>query len=291
VALQWTAPGDDGSIGTATSYEMRMATLPITSGNWAMANVVGGLPAPMVSGTRQSVIVRDLSRDTTYFFAIRAQDDNGNLAPISNVVRWDWVFDTAPPAAPTGLSGVKAGASVQLNWDANSEPDLLGYSVYRATAAGGPFTKITGSLVTATNYLDSSIPAGTTEVWYEVSASDVNGNESAMSAAFHLTLSTPSAPVVTSGLSPGYPNPSHAGQPVCVPFTLDGPASGAFVDIVNAGGFRVRRLDVSAAPRCADGSLRWDGRNDGGLEVAPGVYRAWLIEGDRRTGIKLVRQP
>src|SRR6185295_14829778 len=85
VALQWTAPGDDGAIGTATSYEMRMATLPITSGNWSMANTVAGMPAPLISGSRQSVVVRGLSRDTTYFFAIRTQDDNGNVAPISNV--------------------------------------------------------------------------------------------------------------------------------------------------------------------------------------------------------------
>ena len=42
---------------------------------------------------------------------------------------------------------------------------------------------------------------------------------------------------------------------------------------------------------CPSGSVGWDGRNDAGAEVAPGVYRAWLIDGDRRTSIKLARQP
>ena len=92
-------------------------------------------------------------------------------------------------------------------------------------------------------------------------------------------------------LAPGYPNPSRAGDPVCLPLTMNGGGTGARIDILNSGGFRVRRLDVSSAPRCADGSVRWDGRNDAGLEVAPGVYRAWLVDGDHRSGIKLVRQP
>src|SRR5690242_14651036 len=71
VTLQWSAPGDDGNIGTATAYHMRMSLAPIDNSNWSSANVVGGMPAPLVSGTRQSVVVHGLSRDTTYYFAIR----------------------------------------------------------------------------------------------------------------------------------------------------------------------------------------------------------------------------
>ena len=291
VVLQWTSPGDDDAIGTATIYHMRMSTAPINGGNWAAAASVPGMPAPLLSGTRQSVVVRGLSRDTTYFLAIRAEDDNGNLAVISNVVQWDWTFDTAPPAAPSGLSATRAGGSVQVTWNANSEPDLLGYSVYRATASGGPYTKLTSSLLSNPSYLDNTVPSGATEVWYQVSASDVSSNEGARSASFRLTISTPPAASVADALEPGYPNPSRSGQPVCMPLTLSGSGAGISIDIVSGGGFRVRRLDVASAPRCPDGSVRWDGRNDSGLEVAPGVYRAWLVDGDRRSSIKLVRQP
>jgi hypothetical protein len=291
VMLQWTAPGDDDAIGTATVFHMRMSTAPISAGNWNSAASVPGMPAPLIAGTRQSVVVRNLSRDTTYFFAIRAEDDNGNLAVISNVVQWDWTFDTAPPAAPTGLSATRAGGSVQVTWNANSESDLLGYSVYRATVSGGPYTKLTGALLTNPSYLDTSVPAGATEVWYQVSASDVSSNEGARSAAFRLTLATATTALVVDALAPGYPNPSRAGQPVCMPLSLSGSGAGVAIDIVGTGGFRVRRLDVASAPRCTDGSVRWDGRNDAGLEVAPGVYRAWLVDGDRRSSIKLVRQP
>ena len=291
VTLQWTAPGDDGTLGLATLYHMKYSISPINSGNWALANEVPGMPTPMTPGSKQTVVVRGLSRDTTYYFAIRAEDDAGNLALISNVVTWDWVYDTAPPAAPTGVTAVKASGSVQVTWNANSEPDLQGYSVYRATAAGGPYTKVTSSLVTSPNWLDTSPPA-VSDVWYEVSASDVSDNEGARSAAFHLVLSSPAPPAaVTDALAPVYPNPSHAGQPVCMPLSVNGTGAGLWIDIVNGGGFRIRRLDVASAPRCPDNSVRWDGRNDAGAEVAPGVYRAWLVDGDQRTSVKLVRQP
>lgn len=291
VTLQWTAPGDDGTIGRATVYHMKVSTAVINTGNWVSANDVSGLPAPLTSGTHQTVVVRGLSRDTTYFFAIRAEDDAGNLAPISNVVQWDWILDTAPPAAPTGLTATLSSANVQLTWNANSEPDLDGYTVYRATASGGPYTQLTTSLLTSPSYLDTSVPAGATDVWYEVTASDISANESARSAALHLTVATAPAPNVADALSPGYPNPSRGGEAVCIPFTVSGSGAGMRIDILNTGGFRVRRLDVVSAPRCPDGSLRWDGRNDAGAEVAPGVYRAWLTDGERRSSIKLVRQP
>jgi hypothetical protein len=236
------------------------------------------------------VVVRGLSRDTTYYFAVRTQDDAGNLAPLSNVVHWDWVFDAAPPAAPSGLSANRSGPNVQLTWSPNSEPDLGGYSVYRATTAGGLWSKLTGSLVANSNFLDAAVPA-VTDVWYQVTASDISSNESARSASFHLTLSSTPVATAADALGPVYPNPSRTVDPVCMPLTLGGSGAGLSIDIVNTGGFRVRHLDVASAPRCPDGSVRWDGRNDAGVEVAPGVYRAWLVDSERRTSVKLVRQP
>ena len=34
VKLTWTAPGDDGTVGTATSYDVRYSTGVINAGNW-----------------------------------------------------------------------------------------------------------------------------------------------------------------------------------------------------------------------------------------------------------------
>ena len=49
VALSWTAPGDDNTTGTATSYDVRYSTVgPITDGNWASATPATGEPAPSI---------------------------------------------------------------------------------------------------------------------------------------------------------------------------------------------------------------------------------------------------
>lgn len=291
VNLSWTAPGDDGAIGTATLYDLRISLAPITAGNWNTASSVPGLPAPLISGTLQNTIVRALSRDTVYYFGIRSEDDEGNWSAVSNVLRWDWVIDAAPPAAPAGVAASRQDPNVRVAWSANSEPDLQGYSVYRAQVAGGPFTRLTGSLLSGTQYVDANLPGGATRLWYRVTASDLSGNESAQSAVSSVDLTNGAAAAADWALSPGYPNPSRNGQSVCIPIVIPaaGP-EGAVLDVVDAGGRRIRRIELSSAATCATGVL-WDGRNDSGREVAPGIYRAWLITGDRREHVKLVRQP
>ena len=46
VTLSWTAPGDDGSTGTAAGYEIRYAKSPITAASWALATPVNGCSRP-----------------------------------------------------------------------------------------------------------------------------------------------------------------------------------------------------------------------------------------------------
>lgn len=93
--------------------------------------------------------------------------------------------DTFPPAAPAGLAGVAAEGSINLIWNANSEPDLAGYLVLRATAAAQPLTPLTPAPIPETTFLDT-VPAGT-RVSYAIQAVDKAGNVSAMSERFEET--------------------------------------------------------------------------------------------------------
>lgn len=83
--LAWTAVGDDSLTGTAASYDIRYATSPITAQTWSGATQVSGEPAPAAPGTAQSHTVSGLSRQVTYYFAIRVADDAGNVSALSNV--------------------------------------------------------------------------------------------------------------------------------------------------------------------------------------------------------------
>ena len=95
VQLSWTAPGDDGATGTATSYDIRYSTSTITEGNWAAATQATGEPAPQVAGSSETFTVTGLSGSTTYYFAIKTSDEIPNESAISNV-----------PSATTDLDGM-----------------------------------------------------------------------------------------------------------------------------------------------------------------------------------------
>jgi len=115
--LAWTAVGDDSLSGTATSYEVRYSTAPITAANFASATAVTGLPLPAAPGTAQSVVVRSLSRQVTYYFALRTADDAGNRSALSNVPSAT-TTDTLAPAAIRNL----AASFVWMSWHLSTAP-------------------------------------------------------------------------------------------------------------------------------------------------------------------------
>ena len=249
-----------------------------------------GLPAPAAPGSRQRVTLRGLTRGTPYFFAIKTRDDAGNWAPISNLPRYDWVLDAAPPAAPSGLSAAKDGAAVRVQWSDNSEPDLVGYKVYRSASASGTFELASALLVVTSEYTDANLPDGATALWYRVSALDANDNESAQSASISVALTNPTSATQVK-VEEGYPNPSRMDKPVRIPIVI--PANGAadaYVEVVDSGSRRVRtiRLGNLAAGRQ---EVTWDGRNDAGQICAPGVYRGWVVSREDRQSIRIVRVP
>ncbi len=105
VVLSWTAPGDDGDVGTASEYDIRYSTSPITSGNWDAATQVTGESNPQSAGSTESFTVNGLTSGTQYYFAIRTADEVPNWADMSNVVNAT-TLDNIPPAAITTLAQI-----------------------------------------------------------------------------------------------------------------------------------------------------------------------------------------
>lgn len=91
ITLNWTAPGGDGNTGTAASYDIRYSTSMITDASWTAATPALNEPAPLAAGTAQAFAVTDLLPGTTYYFAIKAADDAGNIGVLSNVANADTV--------------------------------------------------------------------------------------------------------------------------------------------------------------------------------------------------------
>ena len=287
--VSWNDVGDDSLTGVASALELRWATAAITEANWMLATPVFGVPQPGAPGTPHQWLVPGLDRTRDLWFAARARDDVNRVSALASPLLVPHLLDTAPPAAPGGLSATLAsGRRVQVHWSANSEPDLAGYHVYRALAATASFTRLTSSPLATNDYLDTAAP-DTVSVWYAVSAVDATGNESAHSAALQVFLR--GAGIAAWSVAIPFPNPSRVRDPVTIP--LEVPISGPYdatVEIQDAAGQHVRTLHIAnATPGAA--SLAWDGRNDSGRDTAPGVYRVWLRAGDRRALVRLVRTP
>ena len=85
--LTWTSVGDDGTTGTATSYDIRYQTYTITIAKWGNATkVTTGLPIPKANSGSETMVINGLTSNTTYYFAIKAGDEIPNWGVISNVV-------------------------------------------------------------------------------------------------------------------------------------------------------------------------------------------------------------
>jgi hypothetical protein len=113
-------------------------------------------------------------------------DDNGTADHEWRLIPAGEAVQFVAPAAPTGLRATANALLVQLNWDANSEPDLAGYSVLRATSPGGPYDTIARGLTTNA-FTDNSVNRNQT-YYYVVKAVDRSLNTSARSAEVSATL-------------------------------------------------------------------------------------------------------
>ena len=95
-------------------------------------------------------------------------------------------YDTTPPAVPSGLTAdAGTGKSVSLDWNDNTEPDLLDYGIWRNTTNNsGTATQI--ARVRASRFVDVSVTIGTL-YYYWVTAYDRLENQSAKSAVASAT--------------------------------------------------------------------------------------------------------
>ncbi|XXF76680.1 lamin tail domain-containing protein [Myxococcaceae bacterium GXIMD 01537] len=86
VALAWTATGDDGNLGMATSYDLRYSTSPITTDAEFNAASSGSIAmgTPQAPGSAETATVMSLNSVTTYYFALKVGDGAGNWSAMAS---------------------------------------------------------------------------------------------------------------------------------------------------------------------------------------------------------------
>jgi len=197
ITLVWTAPGDDGATGTASRYDVRYATWPISPGNFSMATPATGEPVPSPAGTEEQFTVTGLASDTQYYFALQSDDGfpQRNFSSISNTVSATTQDNIAPLAVYDLTVASNAGSrTALLQWTATGDNDTSGVaSSYDVRYSNSPITESSFSVASlaigepapqangsAEEYSVSGLNAGTV-YYYALKVIDEAGNASSLS--------------------------------------------------------------------------------------------------------------
>lgn len=173
-------------------------------------------------------------------------------------------IDNIGPGMPQALLATIVDGQVHLTWQPVAAPDLAGYRIYAGTGSTfGLATPWFRAQVGTAAYVGPI--AGTSS--YKVTAIDVHGNESEPAFAQpEATLGVDGAAQVF--FAPPSPNPSSRATTLRFGLTRE-----ARVD-VGVYDERGRRVAVLANGRLTAGehTLLWDGHDESGRDVAPGLY-------------------
>ncbi|UCG52709.1 MAG: fibronectin type III domain-containing protein [Candidatus Latescibacterota bacterium] len=162
----WTATGDDGMKGTASLYDIRYSTSPITEENWESLTRVEGEPSPGRSGQLENVRVGGLEPGTSYFFSLKTSDEMSNESGLSNVATGATLQESSPPSNVTDLVATAIGeSSFTLAWTAPGDDGMTGTaSQYDMRYSTWPITEQDWGLAARVEGEPPPKPAGRLEV-------------------------------------------------------------------------------------------------------------------------------
>jgi hypothetical protein len=127
LSLVWVAPGDDGSTGQASAYDIRYSTSLITEQNWDSAVPLVNVPAPRPAGEYETIIVRELPSGTNLYFALKTSDEVPNESALSNCASGATNADGIAPFEVGDLAGkALSDTEVILTWTATGDDGLAG---------------------------------------------------------------------------------------------------------------------------------------------------------------------
>lgn len=99
--IVFTAPfnNETAQSGKVEGYEIRFSENEIEENNWSLAQRVDETFAAAAPGILEEVVIKDLSPDIIYYFAIKSFDAAGNYSEMSNAIEIE--TQTLPSPTPT----------------------------------------------------------------------------------------------------------------------------------------------------------------------------------------------
>ncbi len=258
IILRWTAPGDDGMTGTASSYIVKYSQTQITDFN-TQGTVYSQSWTPASAGTQEEKTLGGFTPGVTYYFAIVAVDDSNNKGTWStsgvNTQNYAWA-QNFPPPAPTNITYLASDRKISLSWTASAASDINHYKIYYDTDSSNPPYNGTGATGGAspinvgnvTNYVLSGL---INYVTYYITITAVD-NTNLQSNYSTVVSTTP------------YPRPN---TPPNIPSTPSGPSVGA---VGSTYWFSTSAID----PDNDQIRYGWDWNGDGTVDEWSGYFNS-----------------
>jgi len=120
-----------------------------------------------------------------YVFTVNDGSGTNLDLTLTDSVGRTWIknMDFVAPAMPVNVAFTSTPSTIALTCDANAEPDVAGYNVYRSTTVGGVYSQVNFEVVRiGSRYVDEGLAFGS-GFFYKMTAVDDSGNESPQSAA------------------------------------------------------------------------------------------------------------
>jgi hypothetical protein len=199
-----------------------------------------------------------------------------------------YVFDgSLIPVELTGFTASVEEGAVILRWTTLSEHENFGFRVYRSRETADQYVRITDVIIPG---------AGTSSVRHDYSYADEDVVEDCyysykladIDFQGHMTLHGPVSVTVLPAeltLSGTYPNPFNSKATVKLHLNVKGHVR---LSVYDVAGKRVRTL-VDEEMEVGQHEIGWDGRDDSGGKVSPGVYTFRAQSDDRECFGKLIR--
>lgn len=271
---------------SATAFRNNIFTKPVDIGATALqeANLYSTTVPQFVNGAKGDYRLQSTSPAIDIGVKLPAYTDGyAGAAPDAGAFEFGraaWAAGASPtlevpdataPSTPTNLTAAGTPAGVLLDWTDVLDADRVGYHVFRAPSATGPFARLTGLAVGVSQYLDSDAPLDATS-FYRVASIDSSGNFSTPAAASAVLIMPAALPPAPSSL-------------------VITPASATHVDLAWAGttdvlGYRIERMgpgDLTfrevGATSAADPTRFRDSR------LKPGAMYAYRVRSENLKGV------
>ncbi len=185
IALSWTAPAENET-----------GTRPANVSGYNIYRTHDGTRTRLNSQLlkESQYLDRSFQFGTAYQYAVRAlSQPAAGGDPIESNESEPLVLtpkDTFAPGAPDSIKIASINGTVSMFWPSNPAADLAGYYIYRSESANlepARWTKLTPRVHTPTTYHDERVTVGKT-YYYQISAVDLSGNESARSTIVSETV-------------------------------------------------------------------------------------------------------